>query len=138
MESFPERIAPMPRRFLAGFALFVFSALAPALDRDSAVARLKSDVTFLASAECEGRGPGTAGIDKAADYVAAAFKKSGLKGGMPDGSYFQPFTFKGSPTLGEDVSVELVGPDGGKTLKLAEEYQPHGLSGKGKAAGGIA
>src|SRR5690242_8548106 len=52
-------------------------------------ARLRRDVTFLASDECEGRGPTTRGIDKAADYIAAEFKKAGLKLAGADGSYFQ-------------------------------------------------
>src|SRR6516162_3826679 len=98
----------MARRFLAGISLLiVFTALAPALDRESAVARLKADVTFLASDACEGRCPGTPGIDKAADYVAAAFKAAGVKGGMPDGSYFQPFVIKGNPELGQPNTLSV-------------------------------
>src|SRR5512145_921795 len=98
----------MARRFLAGVALLALvTSLAPALDRESAVARLRADLAFLASDACEGRGPGTAGIDKAADYVAAAFKAAGLKGGMPDGSYFQPFVIKGSPEIGAPNSLSV-------------------------------
>src|SRR5262249_8474200 len=87
--------------------LVLFTSLTPALDRESAVARLRADVTFLASDACEGRGPGTAGIDKAADYIAAAFKAAGLKGGMPDGSYFQPFVIKGNPELGQPNTLRV-------------------------------
>src|SRR5437588_708678 len=36
-------------------------------------ARIKRDLGFLASDECEGRGPTTKGIDKAADYIAGEF-----------------------------------------------------------------
>src|SRR3954468_23956743 len=98
----------MARRFRAGVAVLVFfTALAPALGQESAVARLRADVTFLASDACEGRGPGTAGIDKAADYVAAAFKAAGLKGGMPDGSYFQPFVIKGNPEIGQPNTLAV-------------------------------
>src|SRR3954453_18795681 len=39
-------------------------------------ARLKRDVTFLASDECEGRGPTTAGLKIAGDYIADEFKKA--------------------------------------------------------------
>jgi hypothetical protein len=125
----------MARRFLAGVTLVVvFAALAPALDRESAVARLRADVAFLASDACEGRGPGTAGIDKAADYAAAAFKAAGLKGGMRDGSYFQPFVIKGNPEIGtpNSLSVSLTsGPSRGQTL--GTDFQPLGLSGSGLA-----
>src|SRR5947209_17806033 len=52
-------------------------------------ARLKRDVTYLASDELEGRGPTTKGINLAAAYIADQFKKAGLKPGNPDGTYFQ-------------------------------------------------
>ena len=59
---------------------------------DPILDRMQKDVFFLASPECEGRGIETKGILKAADYVAEAFQKAGLKPAMKDGSYFQPFT----------------------------------------------
>ena len=59
-------------------------------------ARLKRDVTYLASDELEGRGVTTQGINLAADYIAAEFKKAGLKPAGKDGSYFQHFTMAGA------------------------------------------
>src|SRR5437867_928302 len=56
---------------------------------DAAEARMRRDVTFLASDACEGRGITTKGINLAADYVAAEFKKAGLKPAPPGNSYFQ-------------------------------------------------
>ena len=44
--------------------------------------RLKRDITFLASDECEGRGPDHGGRKKAAAYIADQFKKAGLKPGQ--------------------------------------------------------
>jgi hypothetical protein len=131
-----------PLRAITVLALFstlaALAAHAAEANRNAAVTRLTADLTFLASDECEGRGPGTAGIDKAADYVAAAFQAAGLQGAMPDGSYFQPFTVRGSPTLGKDVGVTLRGPDGqGEALKLGAEFQPMGLSGTGSAEGPV-
>src|SRR5687767_11959946 len=58
---------------------------------DPILDRMQKDVYCLASPECEGRGVETKGIQKAADYIAAAFQKAGLKPAMKDGSYFQPF-----------------------------------------------
>ncbi len=49
----------------------------------------KEYLGFLAGPDCEGRGTGEPGFEKAANYVAAHFKKLGLKSVMPDGSYFQ-------------------------------------------------
>src|SRR5258708_25608770 len=72
-------------------ALMLTSLRAVAED-DAVEARMRKDITFLASDECEGRGVETKGINRAADYIAAEFKKAGLKPGGPDDSYFQPFT----------------------------------------------
>src|SRR5207237_1358258 len=87
------------------FVLFCAAALAAArasaaeaaAAREAASeARLRRDVTFLASDECEGRGPATRGLDLAADYVAAELKKAGLKPAGADGTWFQPFTLPAS------------------------------------------
>ena len=58
---------------------------------DPSVSRMKRDITFLASPECEGRGPGTKGIDKAADYIVEQFKKAGLNIYEPDVAAFRTF-----------------------------------------------
>jgi len=44
-------------------------------------ARLLSDIEYLAGDELEGRGVGTAGLDKAAAYIAEQFKQAGLQPG---------------------------------------------------------
>ena len=54
-------------------------AFAPLLHADDPLARMKKDLFFLAGEECEGRGLKTDGINKAAAYIAAAFKAAGLK-----------------------------------------------------------
>src|SRR5438105_8744160 len=118
--------------------LALYAALAPALDRESAVGRLQADVAFLASDACEGRGPGTAGIDRAADHVAAAFRAAGLKGGMPDGSFFQPFVIKGNPELGRDNVLSIATAAGPVPAPaLGADFQPLGLSGSGAAEGPV-
>src|SRR5207247_6102237 len=89
------------RRLSPFFALlFVVPGIAqpPAPDA-AAVERMRKDLFFLAGPECEGRGVGTAGLDKAADHIVAAFKKAGLKPAAKDGSYFKPFTLNNFPEL---------------------------------------
>jgi hypothetical protein len=76
-----------------------------------AEARLRTDVTFLADDAREGRAPGSAGIEAAAEYVAAAFKEAGLKPAEGLDGYFQPFSLTGSPTLGPDQALSLDGPE---------------------------
>ncbi len=72
--------------------------------------RLRDDVTYLAADEREGRGPGTKGIEEAADYIAAVFKSSGLKPAPGADGYFQHFTLTGAPTLGKDQELAFSGP----------------------------
>jgi Zn-dependent M28 family amino/carboxypeptidase len=59
---------------------------APELSAD----RMKAAVAYLASDRLEGRGPGTRGEFLATEYLAAEFKKAGLKPIDQRGTYFQP------------------------------------------------
>src|SRR6185369_11268090 len=54
-------------------------------------ARLRETVSYLASDELQGRGVGTAGIDKAADYIAQQFSRLGLRTDLYNGTPFQEF-----------------------------------------------
>lgn len=48
---------------------------------------------YLAGPECEGRGTGQVGYQKAAEYVAKKFKEAGLKPMGDNGTYFQNMKF---------------------------------------------
>jgi len=61
--------------------------LPPAFSRD----RMMSHISYLASAELAGRGLGTEGLEKAAEYIAEQFGGAGLVPGGADGSFFQQF-----------------------------------------------
>ncbi len=76
--------------------------------------RLRDDVTYLAADEREGRGPGTRGIEEAADYISFVFKSAGLKPVPGAEGYFQPFILSGSPTLGKTQELGFAGADGKK------------------------
>src|SRR5262249_7371329 len=78
--------------------------------------RLREDVTYLAADEREGRGPGTRGIDEAADYISFVFRSAGLTPAPGAEGYFQPFTLSGSPTLAKQQELTFDGP-GEKELK---------------------
>ncbi len=65
---------------------------------------MAAHVTTLAAPEMEGRGPGSAGIDLAADYIAAKFKEYGLEPAGDDGTYFQSLTAK----TGEDQREVMI------------------------------
>ena len=94
-----------PRRAIAGFLLlFVFTSslcgfqnpspdfkltddMRGAIDRVS-VASLREHLKFIASDALEGRNTPSPGLDRAADYIAAQFKKAGLEA-IGDDGYFQ-------------------------------------------------
>src|SRR5262245_8187841 len=95
-------------------------------------ARLRRDVTFLASDACEGRGVTTEGIRKAADYIVSEFRKAGLKPGGVDGTYFQPFTFPGA-VLEAPATLSVRGPKGEVTsYKQGADFNPMGIGYAGK------
>jgi hypothetical protein len=129
------------RRWLAGALALLLAGSAGGAGRvpkpkpQEAEARLRRDVTFLASDACEGRGPTTHGLDLAADYIAAEFKAAGLKPGAPDGSYFQPFTLPGA-VLDAPAAMALHGPRGQSVaLKQGAQFWPMGLGHSGEVDG---
>ena len=63
-----------------------------ALDRISATS-LKTNLSYLASDELEGRGTPSHGLDLAANYIAAQFQHEGLEPAAPGKSYFQVAAF---------------------------------------------
>jgi hypothetical protein len=103
--------------------------------------RLSDVVKYLASDELEGRGVGTKGLDKAADYLAEEFRKLGLSTEVIDGKPFQQFTVTANQELGakENNRLALVGPPAKEgeaprrtELKLAEDFSPLAIGGSGK------
>jgi hypothetical protein len=95
-------------------------------------ARLKRDVTYLASDELEGRGPTTKGLVLAGDYVANEFKKAGLKPGGVDGTYFQPFKVMGAKQ-DAPARFSLKSPTGVELRLSAKDFSALGISGSGQA-----
>gem|GEM_PF-1460452 len=62
-----------------------------AAEPSSSAARVKSDVSFLADDSMDGRGIGTEGLERAADFIAKRFEELGLKTDLVDGGPFQVF-----------------------------------------------
>jgi acetylornithine deacetylase/succinyl-diaminopimelate desuccinylase-like protein len=77
---------------------------------------LKKHAGYLASDELEGRCAGYPGCDKAADYIAESFKKSGLKPAGENGTYFQKFRLAGKDTK------NVIGLIEGTDAELKNEY----------------
>lgn len=103
------------------------------LRREATIERLRQHVGFLASAECEGRGIDTQGIEKAAAYIAEEFRKAGLKPAGKDGSYYQPFTVTASAKLSERPQAALRGPQNQQIeLDSGSDFAVMGFSSSGK------
>lgn len=111
----------------------------PATVQDDAavIDRLREDVTWLAAPEREGRGPGTAGITAAADWIAEQFTAAGLQQVGP--LRRQSFVMTLEATLPDDKPnrAELVGPPGASgtptviPLELGKTFTPLAAGGSG-------
>jgi hypothetical protein len=125
----------VPVRLFA-LAILVFAPSIPVAKGEDAVAiddRLATAVKYLSSDELEGRGIGTEGINRAADYVAEQFAKLGLKTDVFDGGPFQKFTMTTGTSRGPNNTLTLVASDGKRTeLKLDEGFTPLALGGAAK------
>jgi hypothetical protein len=99
-------------------------------------ARMLKDIEYLASDELAGRGLGTEGLDKAADYIARQFSDAGLQacGDGPD-DYFQVWTEKVAMPDRDVVTVKNVigiipgkNPEfDGQSVVIGAHYDSHGL-----------
>jgi Zn-dependent M28 family amino/carboxypeptidase len=114
-----------------------------AAEGDESEARLTQDIRHLASDELEGRGIGTNGLQKAAEFIAAEFKKVGLKTDLFAGEPYQKFQMLASVERGpvENNSITFTGPpekEGGEprriTLQLEKDFHTLALGGSGKVS----
>lgn len=112
---------------------------AHAEDAAAAEARLAAAVGHLASDELEGRGVGTAGLDRAAQYVAEQLAGLGLKTDLYQGTPYQVFNMRTGAELGSVNTLALVGPPPNdlaipdrQELKLKADFTPLSLGGSGR------
>jgi hypothetical protein len=85
---------------------------------------LLAHVRFLASDELAGRGNGTDGLERAADYVAREFKAAGLKPGTADGDWFQRFELIVGLKVGPENTLVVEHKGRRVSLTLGETYYP--------------
>lgn len=107
------------RHFFIGFSFLALAAPAQAAPDDRA-ASWWGHVQTLASDAYEGRGAGTAGYDRAADYVIREFRKLGLRPAGTDG-FRQPIAFTQQTILPAGSSAALVGPQGETALAVPDD-----------------
>jgi hypothetical protein len=71
--------------------------------------KLGEHVAHLASAELEGRGVGSDGLEAAADYIVSQFKEIGLQPGGEGGTFLQRFTIAPGPQGPPVETVNVIG-----------------------------
>ena len=122
----------------AGLLLLVAGLVSAAENATESEQRLRDAVAYLSSDELEGRGVGTDGLNKAADYIAGEFSRFGLKTDLFDGSAFQKFEVNVSVEMGpaEENTLKFAGPENALAeLKLNEVFTPLAAGGSGKFEG---
>src|SRR5471030_272424 len=77
---------------------------------------LKADVSFLASDALQGRGTPSPGLDIAAEYIAAQFRRAGLEPVGDDG-YFQTAAYESVTANPDGLELTL---ESGETLLKAD------------------
>jgi hypothetical protein len=117
------------------FAAPLFAQVSAPVQSEQAVQeqRFTEHVKFLASPDLEGRGAGTAGLEKAATYIADQFKKAGLQPAGGKGSYAQNFTL----TTGAEAGPNNRLSRNGQTLKYDADFRPISFSANGAANGQV-
>jgi Zn-dependent M28 family amino/carboxypeptidase len=83
-------------------------------------AKLRERVIKLSSDDFEGRGPGTAGGTKAAQYIADQMKASGVKPGNMN-SYFQNVKLVGVKA-DPNTKLQITGKDGTTSFNFADDF----------------
>lgn len=117
---------------VAACSLWAFSFV-QAEELSPSARRMQHDVRLLASDEFEGRGIGTDGLEKAAQYIADQFREAGLIVTADGGDPFQDFDVTDGAKLGSPNSLTLHGPDG-KTIELTydKDFRTCAFSGSGE------
>lgn len=85
---------------------------------------LLEHIRFLASNALEGRANGSAGLERAADYIAEGFEAAGLRPGGPGGEWFQSFDLTAGLTIGEGNTLTVRTETTSIGLSLSKTYYP--------------
>jgi hypothetical protein len=133
-KGFSTFLATVKRLFVPLFAGVLFcTAQAPTPGLLSIRSgELQEKVSYLASKEMKGRGDGSPELRLAANYIAAAFKKNGVKPAGDNGTYFQSFRmFRAQLGSGNAFRVD------DSDYTLGSDYVPHYLSPSNNVEGAL-
>src|SRR5829696_10533312 len=88
-----------------------------------AESRYMAHVRFLASDDLAGRGNGTPGLERAAQYIADQFRAAGVQPGV-NVSWFQPFQIVTGLEVREGNKLTIAGEKGPTSFQLGRTYLP--------------
>jgi hypothetical protein len=94
--------------------------------------KAKEHLNFLASDEMHGRNTPSPELEKAADYIAAYFKKVGVE--PINGTYFHNYTLY-KVNLGEPNTLRIKTPDSSFSLRVKDDFIPFDVSGAASLRG---
>ncbi len=106
---------------LAGCAVHAEAPRAPSAPSHSALTAqisadsLRGHLSFLSSDLLEGRGTPSRGVDLAAEYIAAQFRRAGLEAAGDDG-YYQTANWQYARRGEKDITITVTA--GGKTIEV--------------------
>jgi hypothetical protein len=80
-------------------------------------------IKYLASDELEGRGDGTPGLEKAADYIGAGFRASGLEPVGDNGTFFQKFDLVSGISIQPGNVVTFATPRRSVSMQIGRDYE---------------
>jgi hypothetical protein len=120
---------------LVGFLALAFS-LAGAAQEPSASQRYLDDIKSLTTPAMEGRGDGTKGLSRAANWIEQRYKSLGLEPGGKQ-SFLQPFTVITGAQLKSGNAFHVRDGQTQTTLKLTEDFIPFSFSSSGMVSGPV-
>ncbi len=124
---------------LATFFLLASSLLLPAATLSVEHAqeqRYLQDLKILAAPDMEGRGAGTAGLERASAYIAREFKQLALQPVGENGSYNQNLSVTTGAVPGNQNRLFVEGQSAA-SWRLDRDYRPINFSSSCKAAGPV-
>lgn len=119
------------RKTLAVLGLVLVAATLVRGEKEIEPDALLGHIKFLAADDLKGRGNGSEGLEKAADYIAEQFKAVGLQPGV-NGGWFQPFELNAGLTIGKDNSLSIQSRGKTVTLTIGSSYYPLAATGSDK------
>jgi hypothetical protein len=112
------------RRLVLTAALVLLAGASAALAPEIEPERLLAHIKFLSDDDMKGRANGSPELERAAEYIANAFKEAGLRPAGEKGSWFQPFQLQAGLIVGRDNRLTIERDGKRVTFTLGTSYYP--------------